>query len=90
MTPKTGSQKGFTLLELVTVTAVVAVLGAVAVHLYGYYTDRARAVDIIGKFDAIRSGSTSRRCARNLRWWTTVPLWPAPWATPTWSTPMQR
>lgn len=59
MTPKTGSQKGFTLLELVTVTAVVAVLGAVAVHLYGYYTDRARAVDIIGKFDAIRSGSTS-------------------------------
>ena len=59
MRPTSSPQKGFTLLELVTVTAVIAVLGAVAVHLYGYYTDRARAVDIIGKYDAIRSGSTA-------------------------------
>jgi prepilin-type N-terminal cleavage/methylation domain-containing protein len=59
MKPVTTRQKGFTLLEMVTVSAVVAVLAAVSVHVYGYYTDRARAVDIISKYDAIRSGSTS-------------------------------
>ncbi len=60
-----GRQRGFSLLELMTALVVIAVLAAVAVVGYRHYTDRARAVEVIGKFDAIRTGATlaSRQAA---------------------------
>lgn len=36
---------------------VIAVLAAIAITVYGHYTDRARGVEILGKYDAIRTGA---------------------------------
>lgn len=47
--------KGFTLIELMVVMAIIAVLGAVAVVVYQKYIERARGVDIVVEYDAIRT-----------------------------------
>lgn len=51
---------GFTLLELVIVVAVIAILGAIAVLGYQKYLERARGVDIVTRYDAIRTGVAAR------------------------------
>ena len=51
---------GFTILELVTVVAIIAILGTIALLGYQEYTLRARAADILVKYDAIRSGAGER------------------------------
>ena len=52
-----GRHRGFTLVEVLSVVAVIAILAAIALGAYGMYMDRARSVEIIGKYDAIRTGS---------------------------------
>lgn len=47
-------QPGFTLLELLTVVAILAILATLAVVGYRAYMERARAPDIIEKYDALR------------------------------------
>ncbi|MCP5158846.1 MAG: prepilin-type N-terminal cleavage/methylation domain-containing protein [Gammaproteobacteria bacterium] len=51
---KARHQQGFTLLELMVAIAVVGILVAVAIMGYQRYTDRARGVSIIEKYDALR------------------------------------
>lgn len=51
--------RGFTLIEVMLVVAIVAVLGAIAVYGYGIYTTRARAADIVESFEATRTGAVS-------------------------------
>jgi prepilin-type N-terminal cleavage/methylation domain-containing protein len=51
---------GFTLIELMVALAVVAVLGAIAVVGYMKYTERAQGVDIVVRYDAIRTGVAAR------------------------------
>jgi prepilin-type N-terminal cleavage/methylation domain-containing protein len=48
--------RGFTIPEILTVVAVVAILGMIAIMGYQDYNSRARAADIVVKYDAIRSG----------------------------------
>lgn len=50
--------RGFTLIEVLSVVAIIAILAAIAVGAYGLYMDRARSVEIIAKYDAIRTHSS--------------------------------
>lgn len=50
------NNRGFTLIELMLSVAVIAVLAAIAIMVYRNYSDRARGVEVIAKYDAIRSG----------------------------------
>ena len=54
MTSKRQAQ-GFTLLEILTVVAVIVILGAIAITGYQSYVARARASEIVLKYDAIRT-----------------------------------
>lgn len=56
-------QAGFTLVEVLTVVAILAILGAVAVVGYQKYAARARSADIIEKYDAVRTGVAAKALA---------------------------
>ncbi|MCF8210355.1 MAG: prepilin-type N-terminal cleavage/methylation domain-containing protein [Rhodoferax sp.] len=53
-------EDGFTIVEILIVVAVIAVLGAIAMIGYQQYTARARAADILVKYDAIRTAAGIR------------------------------
>ncbi len=50
-------QRGFTIPEILSVVAIIGILGTVAIVGYQGYTARARASDIVLKYDALRSGA---------------------------------
>lgn len=49
------TQKGFTLIELMIVIAIIGILAAVAVPQYGQYTKRAKFADVITQTAAIKT-----------------------------------
>lgn len=51
----TAKMRGFTLIEILVAVGILGVLSAIAVMGYRHYIDRARAADIIEKFDAVRT-----------------------------------
>ena len=51
------SQRGFTLIELMIVVAIVGVLAAIAIPAYVDYVKRARMSEVINIFDAISTGA---------------------------------
>ena len=56
---------GFTLLELLSAIAILAILGAVAVVSYQNYTARAKAADILVQYDALRTKTAVRLADAN-------------------------
>ena len=50
------NQKGFTLIELMIVIAIIGILAAVAVPQYGVYTKRAKFSDVITQTAAAKTG----------------------------------
>ncbi len=48
-------EQGFTLIELVVAMAIIAVLAGIAIVVYPKYVERARASDIVVKYDAART-----------------------------------
>lgn len=55
MTIKANIQKGFTLIELMIVVAIVGILASVAVPAYQDYTVRAKISECIGIYDACKT-----------------------------------
>lgn len=51
-----ANPRGFTIMELMTVIAVISVLAAISVPLYQRYTLRAESTEIVVLFDEMRSG----------------------------------
>lgn len=49
------TQKGFTLIELMIVIAIIGILAAVAVPQYGQYTKRAKFADVITQAAAVKT-----------------------------------
>ena len=49
------AQKGFTLIELMIVIAIIGILAAVAVPQYGQYTKKARFGDVISATNAVKT-----------------------------------
>ncbi len=47
--------RGYTLVEIMVALAIIAVLGAVSVIAYGEYTAKAKAVDIVTQYEALRT-----------------------------------
>jgi prepilin-type N-terminal cleavage/methylation domain-containing protein len=58
---KKHPQRGFTLIEIMTVVAILAVLGAVAFAAYDYYTNKSRAADIVSSYEAVRTQVAAAR-----------------------------
>jgi prepilin peptidase dependent protein D len=50
-----GPSRGFTLIEVMTVMAIIAVLGAISVVTYRIYIERAAATDLVSAHHNIRN-----------------------------------
>lgn len=51
------SRKGFTLIELMIVVAIIGVLAAIAIPAYRDYVKRARMSEVLNAFDAVATGA---------------------------------
>jgi type IV pilus assembly protein PilA len=57
------SKRGFTLIELMIVVAIVGVLAAIAIPAYQDYVKRARMSEVLGIFDALATGANEYHSA---------------------------
>ena len=57
------SERGFTLIELMIVVAIVGVLAAIAIPAYRDYTKKARMSEVVNAFDAIATGANEYHSA---------------------------
>jgi prepilin-type N-terminal cleavage/methylation domain-containing protein len=57
------STKGFTLIELMIVVAILGVLAAIAIPAYRDYVKRARVSEVLNAFDAIATGANEYHSA---------------------------
>lgn len=58
-----ATKKGFTLIELMIVVAIVGILAAVAIPAYRDYVKRARMSEVLTAFDAITTGANEYHAA---------------------------